>query len=360
MEMKARRRFGDRFVTALGIITALILTSIGMNLIEATSVSASTLTPNCSMVSLPVSTGPGQVDTLTMEGQLCLPDGPTPTAVELLVHGITYDHSYWNPPVDPATNSYVGYALAARYATYAPDRIGDGVSSHPFGTTITGASNAWQMHQAVQALRNGAFGVSFRSVAYVGHSLGSIIAWEEANYHEVDAFVLSDALHGISLNGSFNIPLNATWPASLDPRLGPVTHYDPTYFTTAPGARGELFYDLANSDPSMIAWDEANKQTYTVTELASLLPAVYTPAVAVSVPTMVAVGQEDKFFCGVGGADCSSAATVKAHEAAYYPNTTISAFVLPNSGHDINLGESAPAWFTAAENFLQGVMPPRT
>ncbi len=53
--------------------------------------------------------------------------------MQLLVHGITYDHRYWNiaDPQNPDGDRYswVAAAAEASYATAAIDRIGNGNSA---------------------------------------------------------------------------------------------------------------------------------------------------------------------------------------------------------------------------------------
>ena len=51
-------------------------------------------------------------------------------------------------------------------------------------------------------LRSGAVdGNAFRHVIMVGHSLGSIEAWiEDARYHDVDAVIITGALHSATPN----------------------------------------------------------------------------------------------------------------------------------------------------------------
>jgi hypothetical protein len=88
---------------------------------------------------VPVGTALGRQQVLV---KLCLPTGkPTPATVQVLVHGITYDHRYWNiaDPADPQGDRYSWEAAAAKagYATVAIDRIGAGASTHPPSTLVT-------------------------------------------------------------------------------------------------------------------------------------------------------------------------------------------------------------------------------
>jgi hypothetical protein len=83
----------------------------------------------CSIQTLPVRIAdPGPADQ-TMWGQLCYRGASAPATAQLLVHGATYNHLYWNFPYGNGYYSYVDAATAAGYATFDIDRIGDGNST---------------------------------------------------------------------------------------------------------------------------------------------------------------------------------------------------------------------------------------
>ena len=70
--------------------------------------------------------------TQKLYGQFCEPTVRNPSrakTLQLLVHGITYDHTYWagfdSIPSSPAY-SWVTYANALGYPTLAIDRLGNG------------------------------------------------------------------------------------------------------------------------------------------------------------------------------------------------------------------------------------------
>lgn len=169
-------------------------------------------------------------------------------------------------PTPPAPTR-VDAATAAGYATFDIDRIGDGNSSHPPSADIDLSAGAVTLHDAVTALRSGAVdGHAFQHVIMVGHSLGSIEAWiEDARYHDVDAVIITGALHAATpnlpaLEGDF-------YPAADDPKFAG-SGLDPGYLTTRPGTREALFYDPATTNPAVLALDEADKDTTTAAELA--------------------------------------------------------------------------------------------
>ena len=84
--------------------------------------------PGCQALRVPVAVD--GVPGARLYGELCRPTGQA-RAVQLLVHGASYNHLYWNWPLDPARYSYVRRALAAGYATFNVDRLGAGASTRP-------------------------------------------------------------------------------------------------------------------------------------------------------------------------------------------------------------------------------------
>ena len=272
--------------------------------------------PTCAAYTLPVAiTDPGSADQ-TMWGQLCYRGSREPATVQLLVHGATYNHLYWNFPYGDGYYSYVDAATAAGYATFDVDRIGDGNSSHPPSTDVTLTAGAVALHDAVTALRTGTVGGHpFQHVIMVGHSLGSVEAWiETARYHDVDAVIITGALH--QLNPDLAALAQAdVYPAADDPKFAD-SGLDPGYLTTRPGTREALFYDLATANPAVVALDKADKDTSTVGELDGLLslvsePPSEQPSSQINVAVLVVVGAGDNIFCtGVTAYNCASAASV--------------------------------------------------
>jgi pimeloyl-ACP methyl ester carboxylesterase len=303
----------------------------------------------CAAYTLPVAiTDPGPADQ-TMWGQLCYRGSREPATVQLLVHGASYNHLYWNFPYGNGYYSYVDAATATGYATFDIDRIGDGNSSHPSSSELDLTAGAVALHDAVTALRTGGVGGHpFQHVIMVGHSIGSVEAWiEAARYHDVDAVIITGALHAISPS----VPAlaeNDIYPAVDDPKFAG-SGLDPGYLTTRPGTREALFYDPATADPAVVATDEADKDTSTAGELDGLLslenePASQQPSTQITVPVLVVVGADDNIFCaGVTAYNCDSATSVQSYESQYYPPAAhLKVVVIPDTGHDLALSTTAP------------------
>src|SRR4051812_19257953 len=169
------------FASVLGLALA---TSVGTAPAQATE------SRSCSDVRLPVSLSPGLPRTEVIDGTLCVPAAGS-TEVDVLIHGAAYNRSYWDWPVAPNTYSYVQRTVAAGRATFAYDRLGAGSSSHPLSALLTPQSDAYVLHQVVEALRRH----RFTTVDAVGHSFGSVVAVQEAaTFHDTDRLVVTGLL----------------------------------------------------------------------------------------------------------------------------------------------------------------------
>lgn len=309
----------------------------------------------CAETFLPVSLAPGAATQYQVYGQLCSPPGAASRSVQVLVSGNTYNHSYWD--FSPGY-SYVDAITKAGFATFNIDRIGVGNSSRPPAEQVTVQSNAYVLHQVNQALRNGTInGTTFNHIVNVGHSFGSITAIETASqYGGVDGVILTGFLHNI--NPTYVADATASlYPAQLDPRFSN-QDLPAGYLTTVPGARGRLFHNASNTDPQVIALDEATKDTLTTGELATTGDAVFSDkSKQIKVPVLLAIGQKDYPFCT--GDICNGAESIATFESAFFaPEANLQTYVLPNAGHDINLALNAGDWFQAARQWSDRYIGP--
>ncbi|MFG2007413.1 alpha/beta hydrolase [Spirillospora sp. NPDC048911] len=290
--------------------------------------------PNCTTHELKVRLAdPGPADQ-TLWGRLCYPGGARPGTVQLLVHGSTYNHSYWDFPTGDGRYSYVRAAVGAGHATFNVDRIGNGASSHPLSTRLGPEAGAVALHDAITALRSGSLdGHAFSRVAWVGHSLGSFHAWYEIpRYRDVDAAILTGSLHAINPEAG-----TIVHPAAQDPKFAD-SGLDPGYVTTRPGTR-DFFYDPATSDPKVIAADETGKDVGTLTG-GPPLPA----PMDIRVPVLLVSGRRDRGQCvNVTQYDCADPASVARWESQYYPpEARLTVTMIPGTGHDLALSTTAP------------------
>jgi pimeloyl-ACP methyl ester carboxylesterase len=320
----------------------------------------------CRNVSVPVALAEGQPADQQIAARLCEPaaSGAAARTLLVLVHGITYDRNYWDFP-DPTGHtdrySFAAAALKAKFSTLSVDRIGAGASSHPLSALVTIDSNAYTIHQLIRAVRSGAIrratGGTFDRVVLIGHSYGSWTTWCEATrYDDVDAVVLTGATHGLTTVDAPYIVVPGLYPAAVDPRFGPLSGLDPGYLTTQPNTRYHAFYEPAQVDPAVVAYDEMTKGTVTNAEIENY-PLILREPLDIRVPVFLTIGELDTLFCGpaIGGAPCTSEQELIAFESPYLgPNVpSIDAYILRDAGHDMNTMLNAPLYFAAVLDWIK-------
>ena len=307
-------------------------------------------TPRCAAVTRTVTLSTLSTTRYRLAGWLCRRGSLNQTTVQVLVHGLTYDHNYWDFPTAWPSQSYVAAATSAGYATFSIDRIGVGASDGPLDATVlTTESAAYTLHQVVGALRAGAIGgTAFGKVVGVGHSFGSqVVAYEAGTYRDVDGVILSGSLHQTTTE-TFTEVLPRFYPAQVDAKFGATTPAG--YLTTIPGTRGTIFYDPADAALPVIAADEQLKQTATDGEVATVTDGNLATS-TIAVPVLLAVGERDALFCDPA-LSCADSQAVLTREAGDFPAKACpEAYVLAGSGHSMNLHLNAGDWFATANDW---------
>src|SRR5215471_3782118 len=108
--------------------------------------------------------------------------------LQVLVHGGTYNHNYWNvPAINGHDYSYARFMAEEGYALLAIDQLGAGDSSKPPGDFVTLSETASSLHQVLVQMRSAdnPLGYGFDKIVLVGHSFGSINAiLVQGTYHD--------------------------------------------------------------------------------------------------------------------------------------------------------------------------------
>ncbi|PPI94102.1 alpha/beta hydrolase [Nocardia nova] len=309
--------------------------------------------PRCTEVSIPVT-----VDReARIAGTYCRPADPS-SALQILVPGATYDRTYWDFPGFDGRYSYVRHAARAGLATLAIDPIGVGKSSKPVGVQVSALSAAQAVHEVIGAARAGALGRAWNHVVLVGHSFGSLTSMLEAGtYHDVDGLLVSGASHAPGPGGIATI-VGAARPALDDPATAGRIPAGDLGYLSVPGARQAAFHAPGDSDPQVVAADEATRAAGTIGILATI--PVFIPATFdIAVPVLIANGTADKVFCaqGAGGSltDCSSAAALYSSERPFFPRAELETYVLPGSGHSMNLALNSAEFFDRAAEWVHSI-----
>jgi pimeloyl-ACP methyl ester carboxylesterase len=315
----------------------------------------------CSEQSVSVTLSAADPTSYHIVGWLCLgrPDLGRAGTVQLLVSGLTYDHTYWDSTYQPDTYSYVRTANNHGYSTFNIDRIGVGRSDRPRADLLTLQAHAWTMSQIVAQLRAGTIGSrAFQTVVGVGHSMGAGILQYAAGTvtdktRVPDYLILAGFLFKADPAAVAQIGA-ALYPAEQDPDFADAG-LPAGYLTTRPGTRRDLFYATGDADPAVIALDETMKQTSTLAERTTLGAARDTKVtLAIHVPVLMAVGQSDNLACdGALGLTCDTPAALVAREAPHFSaQACLSAYVLPGAGHAANLHRNAREGYDQLNTWL--------
>lgn len=301
----------------------------------------------CQRFTLQVALAPGAPADQNLVAFLCARGSIEHKTIQIVIHGGTYDHNYWNWPYQPERYSYVRALTGAGYAVLNLDRVGTGESSHPApGAALDLHVAAFTVHQIVQLLRAGdlvvpRFGrVRAERVMLVGHSMGSVTASiEAATWKDVDGVVLSAYAHSIGPGN--DIAIASLYPAAFDPKFAGLG-LPLDYLTSMPDTRGSVFYSVPNADPAVIAVDEDLKQTATVGELGDILPSLALSS-EIEAPTLIAVGDLDTFLCPLPS--CTAAGFLATEPTFFGPHACAEAAIVPASGHDVNLHLTSQRFF---------------
>lgn len=240
--------------------------------------------------------------------------------LQVLVHGATYNHGYWDmSSINGHDYSYAHYMADRRYAVLAIDQLGSGESSRPDGDLLTLKELASSVNQVLSQLRTGALGCAFHKIALVGHSFGaSTSIYTQAAYKSADALVVTGLGHV-----PHELPISAELVYYL---------LQFSYFPLTPDFRTALFYSVPHADQAVIDWDNATFQDMISRgQLLTVFLTLFAPASNrvgdVSGPVLVQLGEYDAMF----------PSALAEGEAAFWTSTSsLTVQSLPNMGHDFN------------------------
>lgn len=100
--------------------------------------------------------------TYSISGTYCTPSSGDPGNgnIQLLVHGIGFDSSYWDFAATDQDYSYVSAAAKAGHSTFRYDRLGTGLSEHPEETynVVQAATDVAILTEVISMLKAGKIG----------------------------------------------------------------------------------------------------------------------------------------------------------------------------------------------------------
>ncbi|CEL52521.1 hypothetical protein RSOLAG1IB_05725 [Rhizoctonia solani AG-1 IB] len=280
--------------------------------------------------------------------QICRPQGKSgSTPLIIGIHGINFDHSYWEFGYSKEYN-FIEAANKAGYAVLTYDRLGVGQSDKPDGIDVVQSSTEVEiLHQIIQKARASK---KYSKLLGIGHSFGAMqLTGIAARYPaDLDAVILtgytpSMASVGMSFTGWLqtlakeqpDMAVRSRW-ASLP--SGSTIMGDSSYLGTgSPSADRFAFFaeDYYDEEAFKIAYD--TKQTHTLGEFLTIAEPVSEPAANYKGHVFVVTGEKDLIFCG---GNClqkpavASGNTLLDDTKAFYPNAaSFSTYVPPGAGH---------------------------
>ncbi|AYF79338.1 alpha/beta hydrolase [Nocardia yunnanensis] len=274
----------------------------------------------------------------------------------ILMSGSNYNHVYWDFPYQPETYNFRQAMNRAGYATLVADRLGNGDSSKPPALTLTAQTTADALHVMVQAMRHGLVGnAPFTKVVTAGHSLTSSTSMMEAlGNHDVDGIILTGYSHTLSVPDVLGV-ISTYHPAIEEPEFVG-RGYDSSYLVARAGTRAANFYGVGY-DPQVVALDEATKEAFSLTEYPDgLLTTLPGESSLLNIPVLLVDGGRDRLACGPGFGICTDSATLQAAENPYFtPAAKLRTFVLPDSGHAINLAPNTGDYRAVVIDWMKSV-----
>jgi pimeloyl-ACP methyl ester carboxylesterase len=255
---------------------------------------------------------------------------------QVLVHGGTYDHRYWDAPAVGAVRySYAREMVGRGYSVLAIDQLGAGASARPPGDQVSLEVAAAGLAEVIAQLRGGAIGPC-DSVALVGHSIGTIVSVRaQATFRPADVLVATGLVHEPVTRPPFP-------PGVIEAAM------QSEYVELPDHARAGAFYDQRAADPAMIELDNATlRQPIARALLADAFAAVGDEAVSgvaeVTGPVLVQLSDRDV----MAPADLAGG-----EERHWRGSTDVTVEIVPGLGHCFNLHRGNKASWDGIDRYL--------
>ncbi|KAH8879489.1 hypothetical protein GQ53DRAFT_849576 [Thozetella sp. PMI_491] len=305
-------------------------------------------------LSVPTNGTASRTGTFSIDAVYCQPSSRGRDALQILVHGVTYNKTMWSGYGYDPQYDWHKYANGQGYHSLAIDRVGFGLNRiHPEPLNFVQLGLGVEVaHKIIQSIRTG-FGNplprTFQKLAYVGHSYGSEIGTllagrypDDLNALVITGFTvaLGSAARGFMLRSAANV---ADRFAGLS--LGYLTFQNTTY-------RDSLMYG-GSYDHALAELDGSHEDMCTVGEIVTAGDG-FTPAIGFKKPVLAVTGASDSLFCDLSSnPDFTSCEEILAATQVLFPNaTTYQYYAPPSTGHTLTLHYTAQDTFQKVHEFL--------
>ncbi|KAF2171750.1 hypothetical protein M409DRAFT_17985 [Zasmidium cellare ATCC 36951] len=287
---------------------------------------------------------------VTIAAQFCFPPGRSPTTVQILSHGLGFDHVYWSFGGQNSEYNYVKAATAAGYSTLSYDRLGNGGSTKGDAYTLNQATIETEvLKRLTDHVRS--WDIPCLShlhaptkVTHVGHSFGSQITNQlVSTYPNVSDGIVLTGYSTLPASVDFAIGTNFFLAKDVLPQI--YGNLSTGYLIWDQQSQNQyLFLHWPNFSPQVLAEGEQNKWPLSISELLST--SVHN-ATNFSNPALIISGQYDGVFCGF---NCTG--VLPQARTTFSGATPFETYVQPNTGHGINLHYNSTGAYQVINNFL--------
>ncbi len=293
----------------------------------------------------------------TVRGHLTGPAAAlaNPRAVTLFLHGLSYGEFFSRYTAQPGYD-FASKQAAAGHVTVTIDRLGYGNSDKPQGDDICFGSRADIAHQIVQQLRAGSYGSNaghpaFSQVVLAGHSVGSIIAQEEAySFGDIDGLmVLSYSDTVVSAAAQQALMVATTQCRAGGQRSGGTS--GPTGYVYFGAATPAMFlaahFYAPNANPTVAATTAQLRHRDPCGDILSYKAAVKANLAHVQnihVPTLVLIGGRDAIYPTAAGTQAR----------LLTGSRSVTAVNLAATGHAVTLHLSRNTFLAQVSQWLNG------
>jgi hypothetical protein len=263
------------------------------------------------------------------------------SAATLYVHGDSVDESLWRYDKAPGYN-YVAEMAKRGFVSVTISRLGYPGSGKPNGNKVCLGSEADVTHQIVVALRHGTYsrgdgrpGALIQRLGLAGHSASGFAVMAEAySFGAIDDLI-------VVASGEFTKPRAAQAVADQQSRCPSAPDGYAVLDTTDQQASADFFHD---ADPAIAADVSAHRPPDSCAGLMYIPSDMAADSIflsGITVPVLLITGDSDAFFDD------------PAHEAQLFVGSgDVTPVLLPNTGHAITLGHSAPQFRDQMANWL--------